>query len=62
MFMLDCWNQWRDFDYTVLLITVLPVLSSCDQRKTLLGKFMLCIRPKSFQLYRNVMSCIHSKT
>ena len=46
----------------VLLITVWSVLSSCDQRETLSSEFTLCIGPKSFQVYRNVMSYLHSKT
>jgi len=40
----------------------LSVLSSYDQRKILSGEFTLCIGPKSIQVYRNVMSYLHSKT
>jgi len=29
---------------------------ACGQRKTLSGEFTLCMGPKSFQVYRNVMS------
>jgi len=42
--------------YSVLLITILSILSSCDQRKTLSGEFTLCMGPKNFQVYRDVMS------
>jgi len=43
------------------LIRVVSVLSSCDQRKTLPGEFPLCICPKTFQVYRDAMSYLHSK-
>jgi len=42
--------------YSVLLITILSILSSCDQRKTLSGEFTLCMGPKNFQVYLDVMS------
>jgi len=48
--------------YCTSKITLLSVLASCDQSKTLSGEFTLCIGPKSFQVYRNVMSHLHFQT